>query len=391
MPSGLIAGPGIGLQLPQSLYPSQVQNAPYDMPTNRVGLNAGDTFLVPAGRWFIHIGMYCVLQYQDPVTGVWVMSSTAGWNGGVLTVESDGFTLRIANLLGCPVHAVVAVQGSGYAQATTTVTPTPGNSTWQPIVGGALALVGATLTSNGAGYGIAPIALIPAPPPAANNPNGVGGVQATGYCTIASGTVSGFTFTNPGAGYPTAPTPVIVPSPFDPNINTGITAAVMAFSLTGAGALTGCLCTNPGAPLSNPNQITLTVTGAGSSGSLTACSLQTVTAGSVSGVGTGFGTVSALLTTVGGVPPSGSISNNPDALGLAWRPRPAQIGLAVTGVGSIGTQVGTIYDGGLFLTNSAPNYIIGFQPTSQTGTIVAPTLALTMGSRPDFVTLQPAP
>lgn len=388
----LIAGPGLGLPYPQSLYPSQLFNAPPDEPTNRVALAPGDTLPIPAGHWLVNMGQYCMLQFLDPVTGIWSMGPNAAWQGGHQFVISDGFNVRVANLTGCPLSASVAAYGSAYVQATTTIVATPGNSTWVPLVGGQLT-VGSFL-ARGAGYGVAPLVFIPPPPPASNNVNGVGGIPASAYAVISSGTVSTISFTNPGAGYPSTMTVVLVPSPTDPNLSAGITNASILFSLTGSGSLTGALCTNPGAPLSNPNQITLTVSGAGSSGSLSANVLQTVTAASVSGFGLGYGTVSALLTTVGGVPQAGSISNNPDGNGLAWRPRPAQVGLAVTGAtGSLATQVGTIYDGGLFLTNAAPGFVIAQQPVTS-GSLVsltAGTIALTMGSRSDNVVLQPAP
>lgn len=387
----LINGPGVGLPIPQNLYPSQLSNAPYDTPTNRITLAPGDTLPIPAGHWFVNVGQYCVLQFADPVTGDWSMGPNAAWNGGHRFVVSDGFNVRVANLLGCPVSAVVAAPGSGYVQASTTITPTPGNSTWLPIVGGQLS---ASILSAGAGYGIAPEVFIPAPPPAANNANGVGGIPASGFCTISSGTLnttSGFSFTSPGAGYPSAFTVVAQPCPTDPNLSSGITLATIAFSVIGTGSLTGALCTNPGAPLSNPNQITLTIGGVGTNGSLSANVLQTVVAASVSGQGTGYGTVSALINTVGGVPAAGSIMS-PYSLGLAWRPRPAQIGLTVTAAGTLGTQLGSIYDGGLFLTSTAPGFVLNQQPiTAATQAYVGATIALTMGSRPDVVTLQPAP
>ncbi len=387
-----IAGPGLGLPLPQNLYPTELFNAPPDANTNRIALAPGDTLPIPAGEWFINVGQYCFIQFLDPVTNIWSMGPNAAWNGGHQFVVSDGFNVRVANLTGCPLSATVAAYGSAYVQATTTVMATPGNSTWVPIVGGQLT-VGSFL-ARGAGYGVAPEVFIPAPPPAANNANGVGGIAASAYAVITSGTLTTISFTNPGAGYPSAMTVVLVPSPTDPNLSSGITNASVLFSVTGGGSITGALCTNPGAPLSNPNQFTLTVSGAGTNGSLTGNVLQTVTAASVSGAGSGYGTLAALLTTIGGVPAAGSISNNPDGSGLAWRPRPAQVGLAVTAAanGTLATQVGTIYDGGLFLTNAAPNFAIATQATTATTVaVVQATIALTMGSRADIVTLQPAP
>lgn len=389
-----LSGPGLGLPLPQNLYPSELANSPIDSPSNRVGLAAGDALPIPAGDWLIDTGSYSVIQYLDPVTNTWHMGPTAGWRGGIQFVKSDGFNTRIANLLGCPITATVTTSANGWVQSSTTITAVGGNSTWLPIVGGELTLVGGTLTSNGAGYGIAPIVLIPPPPPAANNANGVGGIQASGYAAIANGTVSGFTFTNPGAGYPSAPTPVVVPSPYDPNLSTGITAATIAFSLAAAGSITGALCTNPGAPLAAPTGITLSIAGTGSNATLSVNVLQTLTAVTVTGAGTGYGTLQALLTTVGGIPlTTGTITNGPDARGLSWRPRPAQVGLTITGAaGSILAQDGLIYDGGLFLTASAPNYVLSTQPlTATTQAYVGATITLTMGSRPDIVTLQPGP
>ena len=391
--SQYIAGPGLSLPLPQNLYPTELNGAPPDTSSNRIALAPGDTLPIPAGDWFVNCGQYCVLQFKDPVTSIWSMGPNAAWNGGHQFVISDGFNVRVANLLGCPLSGSVTNYGAGgYVQATTVITATPGNSTWVPFIGGQLS---ASIISYGAGYGVAPEVFIPAPPPASNNVNGVGGIAASAYAVISSGTVSGITFTNPGAGYPSGVTVVLVPSATDPNLSSGITNATVAFTTAASGSLTGVLCTNPGAPLSNPNQFTLTVTGAGTQATVVGNVLQTVTAASVSGAGSGYGTVSALLTTVGGVPAAGTVTNSPDYLGLGWRPRPAQVGLTVTAAanGTLGTQVGTIYDGGLFLTNSAPGFAVATTPVTGGSSFanVGATIALTMGSRPDIVTLQPAP
>lgn len=393
----LIGGPGLGLPLPQNLYPSELSGAPYDTPTNRIALAPGDTLPIPAGHWFINTGQYNILQFLDPVTNTWSMGTNAGWIGGHQFVISDGFNVRVANLTGCPVDASVVAGGSAYVQASTTVVAVgggQGGSTWLPIVGGALS---SSITAAGAGYGLPPEIFIPAPPPAANNPNGVGGIAASGYALISSGTLSrtaGFSFLNQGAGYPSGFTVVALPSPNDPNISTGITLATIVFSTTQAGSITGALCTNNGGTIADPNASTLTISGAGTSGSLAMNCLQTVTLATVTGFGSGYGTISALLSTVGGVPATGGLLSTPASLGLAWRPRPAQIGFAVTGSGGTiaGSSAGTIYDGGLFLTNTKPNFVFAVQPlTATTVAYVAATMALTMGGRSDFVTLQPAP
>jgi len=388
MPAPL-SGPGLGLPLPQNLYPSELSNAPYDTPTNTIALAPGDELPVPAGNWYIGLGSYLVLEFLDPVNGTWTLIPASAWNGACAYVKSDGFNLRIANRTGTPVSATITNQGSGYAQATSSITVAGGTSTWVPLIGGALT---ASISNNGAGYGVAPIVFIPAPPGPANNANGVGGIQATAWASIANGTVNGVTMLNQGAGYPSNLTVTLFPNPTDPNLVTGITNATVVFTLTQSGSLTGALLTNPGVALSNPANITLTLAGAGTNGSLTANVMQTVTAGSVAGGATGpYGTVAALLTTTGGNPGTGTITASYNKNLLAWRPRQAQINLTVTGTNSIAPQVGTIIDGGLFL--AAPNPVIVVNPAvAQSGSIAGGlTVALTMGSVNDYATLQPAP
>lgn len=383
-----ISGPGVGLPLPQNLYPSELQGAALDTGGSRVTIPAGAALPIPAGEWNVGLGMYLLLQYLDPITNTWVTTASGGWQGPYEKIFSDGYNYRVANLLACPVGAVITNAGSGYVQASTTISVTGGGgSTWAPIIGGQLAVSGGTLVSNGAGYGVAPLALLPAPPPPAANANGVGGVQASGYFTIANGTVSGFTFTNPGAGYQSGVTITAQPSPYDPNLATGITLATIAFSLGASGSLTGVLCTNSGAPLANPANITLTVSGVGSQATISAIVLQTITKASVTGAGTGYGTVGVLLTTFGGAPGTAVFANSPETLYLAGKPRPADIGLATTGSG--GTlavnSLGTIYDGGFFY--SAPSPAIGVG--AQSGSVSGATIVLTMGSVPDIAVLQP--
>ena len=307
---------------------------------------------------------------------------------GLFFVSSDGFNVRIANLTGCVVSAAVINGGTGYVQATTTITAigafTGASPTLLPIVGGALGLTGTftvDVPTKGAGYGVPPTVMIPPPPPAASNPNGVGGIPATAIAVISSGTISSISIINPGAGYPSAPAAVVVPSPFDPNLSTGITNATVSLSLTSSGVIMGALVTNNGSPLPNGSlgSVTLSIGGAGTSGSLTANVMQTVVSGSVSGAGTGANTYG---TTFGGAPIAGTITNGPSANYLAFEPRPAQIGLASVTAGF----PGTVYDGGLF--ESAPTVVV-VPGAGATSTIA--TVALVMGSRPDIAIVQPGP
>jgi hypothetical protein len=124
-----------------------------------------------------------------------------------------------------------------------------------------------------------------------------------------------------------------------------------------------------------------------------------------------YGSVAALLTTVGGyplaagpaTPTTGTITNGPiytatgsvtaatGMQGLWARPRPLQASLSIGAVGTLAAQVGTIYDGGLFY--SVPTPIVaamgGLLPAA-TGTVIGgSTITLTMGSRQDIVVMQP--
>ena len=386
-----LAGPGLGLPFPQNYYPSELQNAAQDPSSNRQTLNQGDTFVIPAGDFYVSLGEYLVLQYLDPVTNIWTFAAGGAFTRGIIHVSSDGYTVRIANLTGCVVAATITAAGSGYVQASTTITAVGGFvagaavPTFLPIVGGQLGLTGTFTTdvpTKGAGYGVPRIVMIPPPPPAQNNANGVGGIQASAYAVLgASGSIAAISITNPGAGYPVAPIITVVPSPFDPNLSTGITAATVSFSLTGSGSITGVLCTNSGGPLTNGSlaNVTLTLGGAGSAGSLNAVVMQTVVSGTVSGVGVG----NQAQLTAGGAPPAGAIATSPDALGLSWIPRQAVITYSAASISA--GLVGAITDGGLFL--AAPTFLS--VPALAGGTLA--TFANVMGGRPDIAILQLAP
>lgn len=414
-----LSGPGQGLSLPQFLYPTSsipspgnasVANYQYDTGTNRVALNAGQEMPIPAGDWYISLGFYLVLEFLDPITGVWSIGSTGGQRSGSTFVKSDGFNVRIANRTGCPVGAAILVSGSGYTQASTSivVTGAPAGvggtalSTWVPIVGGSLSISTTTIvTANaGAGYGIAPIAVIPPPAPAANNPNGVGGLPASGYFTIASGTISGFTFTNIGAGYSGTTFNVVgLPNPTDPNIATGITLGTVTFTVSAAtGPITGVLLTNPGAPYQagSVNNISLTVSGAGTSASINPIMCQVLTTASIVGgstLSTASGTF-AFITTGGGYPNAGSITQ-PDSVFIGGEPRPAWAAVALTGgaigPGTLAATTATIYDGGFFYGTPLP-ILLTSGSTAGTGTVTgSSTIVLTTGPKQDVAVIQPAP
>lgn len=367
-----ISGSGVGLAPPQYDFPSEINptNVPLDIGSNYQTLYPGQAIAVPAGSWYIGNGKVSVIQYLDPITQVW-----RGLNSARVQTEpvtSDGFNYRIANLTGCPVTAVVTNAGSGYVQASTTVTADAGGSTWRAVVGGMVSV--STISNAGSGYGLPPNLFISAPPP--------GGVPATGYCVITSGTVSSVVLDNVGGGYQTAPAAVIVTNPYDPNLAAGtIVQAAVTLALVGSGEIAAVLCTNNGASVASAP--TLTIAGAGSSATATALRMGTFTAATVASAGTWTG--GAALTSTGGVGAATSAVTNPLVSTGNFIPRPVQA--LLSGATSL-SSVAAIYDGGLFL--GTPTLAV-----APVGGAIAPastaTVTATYAGAPDSVLLQPAP
>ncbi len=252
-----IGGPGINLPLAGPLYPPVLAGGSIS-PANtyRVDIPTAGCLTIPPGEWVASTAdtVGALQWYDGNVTGQWInFAAPAAFN---MLVRSDGVNFRVANLSDSAFGGLVTAAGSGYAQATTTITPGTGNSTWQPVIGGSLG--SGVIAAAGSNYTKNPLLFIPAPP--------YPGVTATARLGLSAGAVNSVTFTNAGAGYLTAPTLVVVPDPFDPNLNI-ITAARITCSVTGAGTLTAALLLNFGQPLTTAP--TLTVAGAGASATAT--------------------------------------------------------------------------------------------------------------------------
>lgn len=372
-----LSGPGVGLPLPQNLYPSELFGLAYDSSNPYFGLEAGEALTIPAGDWYIGVGQYSILQYLDPQTGLW--RGVEATRDGVTFVKSDGFTTRIANLTGCPVGGVVTAAGSGYVAGSTTVTPSAGNSTWSAVVGGKL--TSPTVVTAGSGFTIPPLVFIPGPP--------VGGMQATAVAALTSGAVSSVTLVNAGGGYiGTTITATILPSPFDPNLSNCVAGSV-TFTVGGAGTLAGVLCTNPGETLAAPNSLTLTVAGNGTGGTASPVVLQTVSSASVTTNGAGYpDSANLLLTSAGGRNTAADAVGNPTLSKTGFVPRPVNGVAATTSAGAIATANLTIYDGGLFTAAPSPLILDSLGTTAPTTVAV---VSFTMGGVSDTVFLQPAP
>jgi hypothetical protein len=400
MPTPL-SGPGVGLPLPQNLYPSEIGAglAPYDYPTNEIALVGGQQVPIPAGDWYVSLGQYLWLEYYDPVQTLWVSVASGTNTYGPLFVKSDGFNFRITNRLACPVGGVVLASSGSFVQATTSITVSTGNSTWIPFVGGAYSV--SSIIGVGAGYGVPPIVIIPAPPPASSNTNGVGGRQAIAYAVMGSGTLTTVSMVDQGAGYPGGVTVVLQPNPTDPNLSVGITLATVAFSTVFAGSITGLICTNPGNPIANPTTCSISVAGAGGGATVNPVMLVTATLASVSVGGAGFGLagyVSAGF--AGGQYPTQVFANTRESNNIFMRPRPGQIRLTVSGTnGSIAAQSGVLMDSGLFFLagqGTTPTASINVALGASAGTagsIIGPAFVMGFGGSNvfDMAVLQPAP
>ena len=375
-----LGGPGLGLPFPQALYPNNLAGIGPNAATNEITLAAGQALAIPPGTFIVTPGRYTLLQYLDPVTSVWLPYRSALIQP--VQIKSDGQNYRLANLTGCPIGGYVTAAGSGYAQATTTITSSAGGSLWQPVIGGALN-TSISIVAAGAGYTVPPMIFIPAPP----SP----GIQATAYATITSGTVSAVTVTNQGAGYQTVPTLTVMPSPYDPGYAADtITAASLTAFLTGSGTLTGVLCTNNGAPRIASGTPTLTVSGAGSSATAAVTMCWTSTTASVAAGGGGYTTAVSgvvpgpLVTSNGGFGTAGAsyTYTNPAMESAILPPRQAAM-TAVVAAGAI-TSIGSVIDGGLF--SGVPQTLVLTNATSIT---TATTLSLTLGSTSDTSYIQP--
>lgn len=367
--AGQLAGPGQGLPFPQALYPATLNNGETVPPTNLITLAPGQQLPLPRGNMWVDLGGYAVLQEYDPVMGVW-RGHASSRSSPQLVTGSDGFNFRVANLTGCAIGAVVTNGGSSYVQGSTTVTPAAGNSTWYPIVGGAISTTISVVTA-GTGYTVPPMVFIAAPP----NP----GVPATAIAVLSSGTVSSITVINQGAGYPTAPAVSIVPNPYDPALASGAitSGATATTTLVASGAVTAVLCTNAGASFATVPS--LTIAGAGTSAAATIVPMWTLTALSITNGGAGY-TTQGVISTVGGVPSATPTYTNPDSQFVGYIPRPAQVGIAAASGGTI-TTIGTIYDGGLFTGTPTAYAAPGSTPA---------TFGVTLGSVNATVRLQPA-
>ena len=360
MALSLQSGPGIGLT-----------TKPLTGNNNVLSIPAGQTYIIPAGQYYIDTGVYIQRQTLDPITGLWrEMTGVGAGKGGF--VNSDGVNIRLANLTGCPIGSLITNVGSGYTSAPT-VTASPGNSVWRAIVGGAINAT-VTVTTAGSGYAYPPQIIFDAPPP--------GGVQATAVTTISAGAIATVTIINQGAGYTAVPAITIVNDPRD---TTG-SGGRLTPTLTGTGVITAVICTDHGTPVSAVPALTF-AGGGGSAAAATVVMCFAVTGFTVGAGGAAYGNAQPfVIEAVGGVVAGtpGAVVN-PQLSTNRLVPRRATITGVSTAGGAIQTVGAVTMDAGLFQAVPIGVVIAG-------GSALATTVAqvtMTVGGITDSFLIQP--
>ena len=340
-----------------------------------VSLPAGSAYVIPAGTWALELGQGVpygsVTSYEvyDPQVGVWRTNGSSGaqpqW------IASDGINHRLANQSGCVVGATVTSGGAGYSSAPT-VTVNSGGATFTAVLGPVVNTV--TVVNGGTSYTYAPTVIIN-PPPA-------GGIQATGYATLSGSTVSTVTIVDQGAGYSAgAPLVTLVNDPRDAT-GSGATATA---ALTGSGTVAALLCTNFGTPsgISTTGTLpTITLAGGGYTTIATAVPIMAWTATGYTLTSAGSGYQSAVLNAYA-VASGTSIYKNPTFQGNGTRQRSCLINGNVSG-GAL-TTGGTIYDPGIFA--QSPTVVVVGATSGGATSVAIP--VLTVGGTTDVALLLP--
>jgi hypothetical protein len=342
--------------------------------SNVFAMQAGQTYIVPAGTWYIG-KKYARVQELDPITGIW---RNIGDDGPWGYVRSDGSNIRLANQTGCAIGALITNAGSAYTSAPTVVTTT-GGSIWQAIVGGAVNTT-VTVTAGGSNYTYPPLVFFSAP----GNP----GIQATGYCTLSAGAVSTVTIQDQGAGYTNAPTVTFINDPREGlnGLGTGSGAAATTV-LTGSQTVTGLLCLDHGTALTALPTFTITG-GGGSSFAATVLMDWCITGYTVTGGGTVYTAgAGGVEVTANNRLVTGGTGTNPTSQAALLRQRRASI-YAPTSAGGVITATNLqVNDGGHYLY--APGQNDTLIVVGQAIVTAAANLALTVGGLTDVVSMFP--
>jgi hypothetical protein len=339
-----------------------------------ISLQSGEVAIIPSGRWECKPGIYTTIQEYDPITTIWRSIGAGTTDGTNLRIVSDGENYRFANQTGCPVGAVVTTAGTGYSSATPpTVSASAGGSVWKAIVGGAIN-TSVTVSNGGSNYSYPPQVTFSPPP--------VGGVPASGHCTLSAGAVSTITVDDQGAGYNTPPTVIFTNDPREGvnGVGVGSGAAAVA-TLTGSGTVTALLCLDHG---TGGQTAVPTLTFSSGSAAATAIMCWSITAVTVSSTTVGSGYAAPVIISGYSTGVAGSVLTNPQITSKLVRGRNAFIIGAVSGTGLTSTGI-VIQDGGVY--PAAPTlFTYGF---IQGGSASAATLITALGGQTDVSLIWP--
>ena len=339
-----------------------------------ISLQSGEVAIIPSGRWECKPGIYTTIQEYDPITTIWRSIGAGTTDGTNLRIVSDGENYRFANQTGCPVGAVVTTAGTGYSSATPpTVSASAGGSVWKAIVGGAIN-TSVTVSNGGSNYSYPPQVTFSPPP--------VGGVPASGHCTLSAGAVSTITVDDQGAGYNTPPTVIFTNDPREGvnGVGVGSGAAAVA-TLTGSGTVTALLCLDHG---TGGQTAVPTLTFSSGSAAATAIMCWSITALTVSSTTVGSGYAAPVIISGYSTGVSGSVLTNPQITSKLVRGRNAFIIGAVSGTGLTSTGI-VIQDGGVYPA-SPTMFSYGF---IQGGSASAATLIVALGGQQDTSLIWP--
>ena len=353
-------------------------------PNTPINLASGQVYTVPSGQYSAHVGPYTAVQQYDGVQQTWRFVEASAQSAPTI-VTSDGSNVRLINMTGTVVGAVITTAGSGYTNgiypsatalgtaASPSVTFSAGGgsvlATGNVIVGGAINTT-VTITSGGSNYLKAPILIISAPP--------AGGVQATATCTISSGAINAVTVTNQGAGYTAAPTITVVNGNGD-TTGTGAVLTVNA-TLVGSGTVTAVTINNNGANMTSVP--TISFAPASTTAATAVMCLSLLTSATTGGTGYPAAGGTAPFVATSNVTGGTSVLTNPAINTGIFVPRPA-VGYVTTSATT--AWAATLTDNGLFQVASAYTGII---PTSAAFGSTTGTVANTFGGVSDTVYLQ---
>lgn len=346
----------------------------------QITLPTGGLYVLPSGQYQIQPGPLTFVQYFDYVSQIWRNMNTPVLGNPSQLVTSDGFSVRLANLTGTVVGALVTNGGTGYtngiyppaAQLGTAAAPkatvAAGGGTnlalLNVIVGGVINTT-VTITAGGKNYTNPPALVIDQPP--------TGGVPASATCTISGGAINAVTVVNAGAGYSVAPKITIVNDPRD-TTGTGGVLTVNA-TLAQSGAIAALTAADNGAGMTSVPAISFTPASTTAATAIMCFTATAVTWTGATNEGNGnMGFISSAVVA------GSSTTTNPAITTGLFTPRLGYTGLTTTA----SPTTTTIVDGGLHQV--VPNAIL---VGNSNGTISgATTTTITQGGASDtsFIT-----